>query len=225
MNPASRNPAGLPLSIADDLADRIGGAMAVSERRDILEWCEENIDFSDDISSERKRFDISLSPFLKDPLRAWQFTGKIREVTVCGIEQHGKTMLEAFGVLYSMVYNPCSMLCVYPSDDLAADVNRTKYVPLVKHIPQLAAELARPRSVRRDRYIFGGSTMFFQGAGVKVMSRSCKIRVLDEEDQYPTVKNLDAVEDTRKRGRSYSESILYRVIRTSKQTGYQRNVL
>ena len=44
-------------------------------------------------------------------------------------------------------YNPCSMLCVYPSDDLAADVNRTKYVPLVKHIPRLAAELARPLGV------------------------------------------------------------------------------
>ena len=219
MKPASNNPAGLPLSVADDLADRIGGALAVAERRDILEWCEDNIDFSDDISSERKRFDISLSPFLADPLRAWQFTGKIREVAVCGIEQHGKTMLEAFGVLYSMVYNPCSMLCVYPSDDLAADVNRTKYVPLVKHIPQLAAELTRPRSVRRDRYIFGGSTMFFQGAGVKVMSRSCKIRVLDEEDQYPTVKNLDAVEDTRKRGRSYSESILYRVCTPTENTG------
>ena len=219
MNMNDGNPAKLPLSIADSLADFVRGALTVTERRDILAWCEENIDFSDDISSERKQFDISLSPFLKDPLRAWQFNGKIREVTVCGIEQHGKTMLEVFGVLYSMVYNPCSMLCIYPSDDLAADINRTKYVPLVKHIPQLAAELARFRSVRKDRYIFGGSTMFFQGAGAKVMSRSCKIRVADEEDQFPVVKNLDAVEDLRKRGRSYSESILYRVCTPTENTG------
>lgn len=197
----------------------LASAVKQPESPDIVQWAEESIDFSEDVSSERKRFDITLSPFLEEPLRAWQFTGKIREVAVCGIEQHGKTMLEVFGVLYSMQHKPCSMLCVYPSDELAADINRTKYVPLVKKIPELAAELARPNSSRRDRYVFGASTMFFQGAGVKVMSRSCKIRVADEEDQFPTVKNLDAVEDLRKRGRSYSESILYRVCTPTESTG------
>ena len=219
MNLSSGNPACLSLSIADDLAQRVGQAMAVMERRDIIEWCTENIDFSDDISAERKRLDMSLSPFLVEPLRQWQFTGKIREVVVCAPEQHGKTMIEAFGVMYSMEYNPCSMLCVYPSDDLAADVNRTKYVPLVKHIPNLAAELERPRAARKDRYIFGASTMFFQGAGTKIISRSCKIVVLDEEDQYPVVKNLSAVDDARKRTRSYNESMLFRVCTPTEETG------
>ena len=186
---------------------------------DIITWAQDNINLSDDVSSERNRVDFDLSPFLVEPLKQWEFSGKIREVAVCGIEQHGKTLLEAIGVTYSMEHKPCSMLCVYPSDDLAADVNRTKYLPIVKHIPSLAAELDRPRTARKDRYIFGASTMFFQGAGVKVMSRSCKIRVLDEEDQYPVVKNLDAVEDTRKRGRSYSESLLFRVCTPTEKTG------
>lgn len=192
---------------------------AITPRRDIVEWAEDSIDFSDDISAERKRLDFSLSPFLIDPLRCWDFSGKIREVTVCGIEQHGKTLLEVIGVTYCMVHKPCAMLCVYPSDDLAADINKSKYEPIIKHIPQLAAELARPHSSRRDRYTLGASTMYFQGAGVKIMSRSAKIRVLDEEDQHPVVKNLDAVEDTRKRGRSYSESILYRVCTPTEKTG------
>ena len=190
-----------------------------TEYEDIVEWAERNIDFSEDVSAERKRLDLSLSPFLVEPLRAWEFSGRIREVVVCGIEQHGKTLLEVIGVTYCMEHKPCSMLCVYPSDDLAADINRTKYEPIVKHIPSLASELARPNASRRDRYIFGGSTMFFQGAGSKVMSRSCKIRVLDEEDQFPVVKSLDAVEDTRKRGRSYGESILYRVCTPTEQSG------
>lgn len=189
------------------------------EREDIIAWAEKNIDFSDDISAERKRLDLSLSPFLVEPLRAWDFSGRIREVAVCGIEQHGKTLIEGIGVTWAMENKPCSMLCVYPSDELAADINRTKYEPLIKHIPSLAAELSRPRSTRRDRYILGAATMFFQGAGAKVMSRSCKIRVADEEDQFPKVGNLDAIEDIRKRGRSYSESIFFRVCTPTEVTG------
>ena len=192
---------------------------ALTERVDIVEWAERCIDFSDDVSAERKRLDLSLSPFLIEPLRSWMFSGRIREVAVCGIEQHGKTLLEEIGVLYSMIYKPGSMLCVYPSDELASDINTTKYEPLIRRIPELATELARPFAVRRDRYRLGASTMFFQGAGSKVMSRSCKIRVCDEEDQYPVIHNLDAVEDVRKRGRSYSESILYRVCTPTETTG------
>lgn len=194
-------------------------AIDFSEAPDIIDWATEAIDFSDDVSAERKRFDIGLSPFLAEPLRAWQYAGTIREVVVCGIEQHGKTMIEVIGVDYCMRFFPSSMICVYPSDDLAADVNRTKYEPLLKRIPELAKELEKPNAKRQDRYVLGESTMFFQGAGAKIMSRSCKVVVLDEEDQYPTVKHLSAVDDARKRTRSYSESILYRVCTPTESTG------
>ena len=195
----------------DLVLDGVRNAWSVAEHRDIIAWAQDNIDFSDDISAERSRLDFELSPFLIEPLRTWDFSGKIREVAVCGIEQHGKTLLEVIGVLYNFVDKPCSNLCVYPSDEDAADINRTKYEPLIRKIPALAAELERPFSSKKDQYIFGAASMFFQGAGKKVMSKSCKIRVLDEEDHFPVVGNLDASEDTRKRGRSYSESILYRV--------------
>lgn len=183
----------------------------VQPQRDIIEWAQNSIDFTDDVSAERARLDLSLSPFLIEPLRVWDFSGKIREVSICGIEQHGKTLLEVIGILYNFVYNPCSNLCVYPSDEDASDINKTKYEPLIRKIPSLAAELARPFSSKKDRYIFGAATMFFQGAGKKIMSKACKIVVLDEEDHYPVVGMLDAGEDARKRGRSYSESMLYRV--------------
>lgn len=191
----------------------------IRPHQDIISWAKENIDFSGDISAERQRIDFDLSPFLIEPLRTWEFTGKIREVTVCGIEQHGKTLLEVVGVLYNMIDKPCANLCIYPSDDIAEKVNRSKYEPLIRKIPQLAAELERPFSRRNDRYTFGTSTMFFQGAGTKVVSVSCKIRVGDEIDQYPVIKNLNNVEDLKKRGRSYSESMLYLVCTPTEESG------
>lgn len=180
-------------------------------KEDVIEWIEENVNLSEDISSERSKIDFTLSPFLVDPLRMWDFSGKIREVVVCGPEQMGKTLLEASGASWVMKNKPCSMLCVYPSDELAESVNTTKYEPILRHIPSLAKELDRPHAVRKDRYILGASTMYFQGSGAKIMSRSCKVRIADEEDQYKKVGNLNPIEDIRKRARSYSESIFYRV--------------
>jgi hypothetical protein len=48
-------------------------------------------------------------------------------VQIIGIEQHGKTLCEVIGLLYSLVYKPCQMMVVYPSDELAVDTNQSKY--------------------------------------------------------------------------------------------------
>ncbi len=207
------------MKLSDSLADDVAAFFEIRPYQDIITWAQENIDFSEDISAERNRLDFSLSPHLIEPLRAWEFQGKRREVTVCGIEQHGKTLLEIVGVLYSMIYNPCSMLCVYPSDDLAESVNKMKYEPLIRKIPALAAQLDKPRTRRADGYFFDTSIMYFQGAGTKIMSRSCKIMVGDEIDQYPVSKTLSPIEDTRKRGRSYTESIYYKTCTPKEENG------
>lgn len=194
-----------------DYCRNIESFMQIAPFEDPVSWACHAIDFSEDISAERSKFDIILSPHLREPLMAWDFTGKMRQVTVIGIEQHGKTLLEVIGALWCMVFMPGSMLCVYPSDDLAEDINTLKYEPLMRKIPALASELARPRSKRDDRYKFSNSTMFFQGAGSKIISKSVKIRIADEISAWPPIGGIDNFEDLRKRGRSYSESILYGV--------------
>ena len=195
----------------EEFAASVRSFWDIRPHQDIISWAKENIDFSLDTSAERSRIDFDLSPFLIEPLQQWEFSGKIREMVVCGIEQHGKTLIETIGVLYNFLDKPCSNICIYPSDDAASEINKLKYEPLIRKIPQLAAELERPHSHQIDHYRLGAATMYFQGAGKKIMSKSCKIRVMDEEDHYATVGTLNAAEDTRKRGRSYSESILVRV--------------
>ena len=66
-------------------ADALRNFYAITPHRDIISWAVDNIDFSDDISAERDRLDLDLSPYLVEPLRTWEFSGKIREVAVCGI--------------------------------------------------------------------------------------------------------------------------------------------
>lgn len=201
-----------------DYAKSMERFIEIAPFEDPVSWAAHAIDFSEDVSAERANFDITLSPHLKDPLLAWDFSGKIRQVTVIGIEQHGKTLLEVIGALWCMNFMPGSMLCVYPSDDLAEDINTLKYEPLMRKIPALASELALPRSKRDDRYKFANSTMFFQGAGRKIISKSVKIRIADEMSAWPGIGGIDNFEDLRKRGRSYSESMLYAVTTVRKES-------
>jgi hypothetical protein len=50
---------------------------------------------------------------------------------------------------------------------------------------------------------------YFQGAGSKIVSKSCKIVVGDEVDAWPTLNGIDNVADLKKRTRSYNNSICF----------------
>ena len=87
-----------------------------------------------------------------------------------------------------MVFAPCQSMIVYPSDNLASETNVTKIQPLMKHITQLKIELEQPRSFRSDRYAFSNLISYFQGAGSKIVSKSCQIVIGDEVDQWPKIR-------------------------------------
>ena len=81
----------------DLLQESILNFWNITPYQDIVSWAVDNIDFSDDISAERTKLDLSLTPHLVEPLKQWEFDGVIREVQVIGIEKHGKTLLEIIG--------------------------------------------------------------------------------------------------------------------------------
>ena len=54
----------------------------------IIEWAETAIDFSLVPGAAFRKLDFSMYPHTREPIEKWEFDGKIRELTVCGIEQH-----------------------------------------------------------------------------------------------------------------------------------------
>lgn len=118
-----------------------------------------------------------------------------------------------------MIFDPCQSMIVYPSDSLAAESNSTKIKPLMKHIPQLKSELARPRSFRSDRYAFSNLVSYFQGSGTKIVSKSCKVVIADELDAWAVIGKMDNLADLKKRTRSYDSSMTYLVCTPSEENG------
>lgn len=110
-----------------------------------------------------------------------------------------------------MVFDPCASMVVYPSDGLAADINQAKLLPLMKRIPGLKEELQRPRAFRSDRYNFSNLVSYFQGAGSRIISKSCKIVCADECDDWVEPPRINNMKELEKRRRSYSSSIFYQV--------------
>ena len=177
------------------------------------EWAESCISFRNDKSSGHERFDLSLTPYLRDVLDAWDFAGRVREVTVVAPEQTGKTLGGwVAGLLWSMIYEPCLSLVCYPSLDIAEKINTDKLQPLMLEIPRLRDQLSQPRSKGIDRYNFSDLTSYFMGAGSRVTSHSAKIRIADEPDDYQAHDGkVPIMQDLRKRARSFDESLFVKV--------------
>lgn len=110
-------------------------------------------------------------------------------------------------------------MIVYPSDGLAAEINQAKILPLMKRIPGLKEELQRPRAFRSDRYNFSSLVSYYQGAGSRIISKSCKICIADECDDWVEPPRINNMKELDKRRRSYSSSIFYQVCSPTTENG------
>ena len=193
-----------------DLINAIRRYFNLIPYQDIISWCQNNVDFSQQISAQRNKLDFNLYPYQVPILKQWQNQKKvIKTIVVVAPQQTGKTNMFVDGILYNMVFNPCQSLIVYPNDDLAIATNQTKLKPLMKHIPVLKQQLDKPKSCKMDCYKFSNLISYFQGAGIKIVSRSCKIVVGDEVDAWQPPPNVDPIADLKKRTRSYNSSICF----------------
>ena len=203
-----------------NLVDHIKRYFEIQAYQPIVQWCQKNIDFSEQISAQRNKLDFEQYPYQVPILKQWQNQKKqIKTIVVVAPEQTGKTNLFVDGLLWNMVFNPCQSLIVYPADDKAVQTNQTKILPLMKHIPVLKQELDKPKSYRGDCYKFSNLISYFQGAGSKIVSKSCKIVVGDEVQAWPAIGNIDSVSDLKKRTRSYNSSICFLISTPHYQNG------
>lgn len=202
-----------------NLIQKIRNFFDIQAFQNIIPWAEKNINFSSDISAQRNSLDFSLYPYQLEPIKQWEDLNSIKTVTVVAPEQMGKTNMFIVGVLWRMIFAPSQQLIVYPNDNLASQTNLTKIQPLMRHIKVLKDQLSKPRSFRSDRYSFSNCTSYFQGAGSKIMSKSCQVVVGDEVDAWPVVGKLDNVSDLKKRTRSYKSSIQFLICTPSQING------
>lgn len=176
-------------------------------------WAAENIIFSSDSDPVKGPVDFSLSPFLRDPVRAWDLSDVVglREVTVVAPEQMGKSLTWEMGGIWAAVHAPATMLVYFTSDTKSRLVNTTKLRPLINNIPALRVYLDLPSSSTASEYRLGPARIVFGGVGSRISSITSAYNVADELDDWQPPRGTSPLDDLRKRSRAFSRGLLFKV--------------
>lgn len=192
----------------ETLVEGMADFFDIMEWKDIISFVNEDVDLSGDVSASKDKVDFVHAPHLVEPLRACTIEEGVRKQVVCAwIDQSGKSLLEQLSILYNLCYNSLQSLLVFPSLDLAVESTQTKLIPLLKKVPQLKADLEKPFAIRSDRIKLSNGLAYVQGAGVKIVSRSCKLVLADETAIWQSPPGCDNVKELQKRTRSYNECL------------------
>ena len=202
-----------PESWIRTFVDAVAASVLPRDHADPVEWAEQNIVFTNENDPVKGPVDFSLSPFLKDPLRAWDLSGVTgtREVTLVAPEQMGKSMVWEMGGGYMAEQAPSTMLVYFTSDAKSRMVNTTKLRPLIHNIPSLRVFLDLPSSSTASEYRLGPARIIFGGVGARISSVTSAYNVADEIDDWIPPRGTSPLDDLRKRSRAFSRGLLFKV--------------
>ena len=209
------------------LCEGMAAFWEIQEYKDILDFVAEDVDLSDDVSAPKDKVDLVHAPHLVEPLKACTIDEGVRKTVVCAwIDQSGKSLLEQLAILYNLCYNSLQSLLVFPSLDLAVESTQTKLIPLLRKVPQFRTDLEKPFAIRSDRIKLSNGLAYVQGAGTKIVSRSCKLVLADETAIWQSPPGCDNVKELMKRTRSYNECLaIYVSTPTFKENSFWQEFL
>lgn len=159
----------------------------------VSEWADKYRMLSQGLSAEPGRWKTSRAPYQKEPMDAFSQPG-IKTVVMMCASQLGKTdtMLNVIGRFAHL--DPCAMMLIQPSIDMAQDVSKTRVSPMIRDTKELSDIFS---DVDDTRYrsgantilskLFPGGRLIMCGANspAGLASRPIRILLADEVDRFP----------------------------------------
>ena len=155
----------------------------------VSEWADRYRILSD-LSNEPGRWHTSRAEYLRGIMDAASDPG-VEELVLLMASQTGKTSVIENVVGYFIDVDPCPILWVVPTLDLAQGISKGRLSPMIRDNPRLGVKVAPPRS--RDRSntllqkVFAGGFLKLAGANSPASLSSWPIRLVlgDEVDRFP----------------------------------------
>ena len=137
-------------------------------------------------------FDLRLAPYLAEPLDMLGPDSGINEIAVMKSAQSGFTLLLLALLGYLIDRAPCRVMVIQPTSDAASDFNREKLEPAIKASPALRRKVATQTSRSAEgsttyskRFPGGSLTLAISTSAADLRSKTVKVLLRDEIDQYP----------------------------------------
>ena len=137
-------------------------------------------------------FDLTTTPYLIEPLDMLGPESPVNEIAAMKSAQTGFTtkLIALIGFLIDRA--PCRVLVIQPTSDAAAEFNREKLDPAIKASPALNRKVASQTSRSSEgsttyskRFPNGSITLAISTSAADLRSKTVKVLLRDEIDQYP----------------------------------------
>jgi len=157
----------------------------------VSEWADAERMLSSRSSNEPGRWRTARTPYLREPMDALSATSRVRSVVFMKGAQIGATEMGNNWIGYSIAHDPCPMLAILPTVELAKRGSRQRLDPMIADSPALARKVSDKRSRDSGNTVlskeFPGGILVLTGANSAVGLRSMPARKVfaDELDAWP----------------------------------------
>lgn len=157
-------------------------------RQTISEWADENRVLSSESSAEPGQWQTSRAEYQRGLMDAISDIS-VTEVTIIASAQVGKTEMINNAVGYFIDKDPCPILLLQPSLDVAKSWSTDRLKPMLRDTPCLRGKVSDGKDDENTKLhkIFPGGHITMAGANsaASLSSRPIRVVLLDEVDRYP----------------------------------------
>lgn len=192
------------------LFKRLMGAFSVPEPMTVSQWADRFRVLSPEASAEIGRWRTDRAPYQKEIMDAIS-DPRVEIVVIMASAQVGKTeaILNAIG--WFIDREPCPMLYVLPTKDLAEVYSKERLAPMVRDCPTLREKVADAKAkdggntIYQKRFPGGSISLVGANSPAQLRGRPVRVVLLDEVDGYPQSSGAegDPVELARKRTKNF----------------------
>ena len=155
------------------------------------EWARRNLVVPDGPSAGSP-WDITLTPYIREPLDLLGPDSGVNEIAVMKSAQTGFTTLLIAAIGHSIDRDPCRMMVMQPTDQALSEFNRDKLQPalMLSDVLRRKVEPQTSRSgdgstVYSKRYPGGSLNLTIANSAASLRSKTIKKLFRDEIDEYP----------------------------------------
>lgn len=190
------------------IAQKTMGLLAPPPELKISDWADQYRRLSSEASSEAGQWSTNRAEYQRGIMDAIS-DDKIEQVVVMSSAQIGKTEMILNLIGFHIDREPCPILVVQPTQDMAATFSRDRVAPMLRDTACLSKKIKDPRSRDSGNTLYskqfdGGHVTFIgSNSASGLASRPIRLVLFDEVDRYQVTSEGDAIELAKKRATTF----------------------
>jgi len=184
----------------------------------VSEWADRERFLSSESSAEPGRWNTDRAPYQREIMDSAK-DPEVFEIIMMTSAQVGKTEIVNNVIGYFSHHDPCPMLLVQPTLEMAESYSKDRLAPMIRDTPALAHIFGEDKSrssgntLRHKKFPGGQISLAGSNAPASLASRPVRLTLLDEVDRFPASSGAegDPVSLAKKRSNTFFNRLNFMV--------------